>query len=61
MRKKIGKLSLHRETLRQLDAELRKARGGDNKDPFTETLPPTDFWSCDCPPSTMCAPTIYVC
>ena len=58
MKKKMKKLSISRETLRHLAA----VRGGDNKDPYTRTLLPSDG-GCDshadcthetCPQSLTC-------
>lgn len=47
MKKKSRKLSLHRETLRDLvPATLSAARGGDNKPPFTVTQLPSER-NCD--------------
>lgn len=47
MRKQIRKLSIHRETLLQLNpGELVQAAGGDREPLYTVTLPPTKDQSC---------------
>ena len=47
MRKQIRKLSLHRETLLQLDAgELAQVAGADQQPLYTTKLPPTKSPTC---------------
>jgi len=56
MKKRVSKLTFHRETLRRLTLpEMARARGGDNKDPYTIVEPPAptqNVWdSCGAAPS----------